>query len=130
MYEHIKGIPSEQHPQVSTIFKGTYNLCPPTPRYSNTWKLSTVVSLLDSIVSSTKLLIKLSIKTVLLLSLTRPLCSVNLANFLLSNLKYLPEGAMVMPACPSKQSRIGRPLKEFFFPVFEPNCNLYFLSSL
>ena len=31
---------------------------------------------------------------------------------------------MVMPACPLKQSRIGNPLKEFFFPAFESNSNL------
>ena len=100
--------PSIMHSQ------GAYNLHPPTPRYSNTWKVSTVVAWLDSIVvSNTKLpLIELSIKTVLLLSLTRPLRSADLANFLLPNLKYLPEGVMV------------KPLKEFFFPAFESNSNL------
>jgi len=88
--------------------------------------VSTVVTWLDSIeLSNEKLpLIELSIKTVLLLSLTRPLRSADLANFLLPNLKFLPEGALFMPACPSKQSRIGKPLKEFFFPAFEVNPNL------
>ena len=121
-----------QHPQVSRILKGAYNFRPPTPRYSNTWKVSTVVAWLDSIeLSNTKLpLIDLSIKPVLLLSLTKPLCSVDLGNFLLSNLRYLPEGVMVMPACPSKQSRIGKPLKEFFFPAFEYNSNLYPANAL
>jgi len=47
-----------------------------------------------------------------------------LANFLLLNLKFLPEGALFMPACPSKQRHIGKPLKEFFFPAFEVNPNL------
>ena len=124
--EHTEGIPIGQHSQVSRILKGAYNLHPPTSRYSNTWKVSTVVAWLDSVESSnTKLpLIDLSIKVVLLLSLTRPLRSADLANFLLTNLKYLPEGATVMPVYPSKQSRIGKPLKEFFFPAFESNSNL------
>ena len=126
IHEHIEGHPVGQHPQVTRILKGAYNLRPPTPRYSSTWKVSTVVTWLDSIeLSNEKLpLIELSIKTVLLLSLTRPLRSADLANFLLPNLKYLPEGALFMPACPSKQSRIGKPLKEFFFPAFEVNPNL------
>ena len=46
-----------------------------------------------------------------------------MANFLLSNLKSLPEGVMVMPACPTKKSHIGKPLKEFFFLAFESNSN-------
>ena len=112
IYEHIDGIPVGQHPLVARILKEACNLCPPTPRYSNTWKVSTVVVWLGSI------------KTVLLLSLTRPLQSADLSNFFLSSLKYLPEDAMIMPACPSKQSRVGKSRKEFFFPAFESNSNL------
>ena len=47
MHEHIKGIPNGQHTHVLDILTGAYNLCPPTPQYSNTWKVSTVIACLD-----------------------------------------------------------------------------------
>ena len=132
VHEYVEGKPIGQHPQIVRILKGAYNLRPPTPRYSNTWKVSTVITWLDSIeLSNGKLpLIDLSIKTVLLLSLVRPLRSADLANFLLPNLKYLPEGAIFMPTCTSKQSRVGKSLKEFFFPAFEANSNLCPVNGL
>ena len=48
VHEHIEGYPVGQHPQIERILKGAYNLRPPKPRYSNTWKVSTVVTWLDS----------------------------------------------------------------------------------
>ena len=36
IHEHIEDHPVGQHPQVTHILKGAYNLRPPTPRYSNT----------------------------------------------------------------------------------------------
>jgi len=48
VHEHIDGKPVGQHPQMARILKGKYNQCPPTPRYSSTWKVSTVVTWLDS----------------------------------------------------------------------------------
>ena len=49
VHEHIEGYPVGQHPQIAGILKGAYNLCPPKPGYSNTWKVSTVITWLDSI---------------------------------------------------------------------------------
>ena len=78
-----------QHPQIACILKGAYNLRSPKPCYSNTCKVNTVVSWLDSVdlKSSGLSLIKLSIKTVLLLALTRALRSADLASFQLSNIR-------------------------------------------
>ena len=106
VHEHIEGYPVGQHPQIARILKGAYNLRPPKPRYSNTWKVSTVVTWLDSIdlKSSGLSLMELSIKTVLLLALTRPLRSADLASFQLSNIRYLPEGVIITPSHLSKQS--------------------------
>ena len=115
-----------QHPQIAHVLKGAYNLRPSKRRYSNTWKVSTVVAWLDSIdlKSSELSLMELSIKTVLLLALIRPLRSVDLANFQLPNVRYLPEGMIITPSHLSKQSRIGKPVKDFFFPAFAINSNL------
>ena len=72
-----------QHPQIAHILKDAYNVRSPKPRYSNTWKVSTVVTWLDSINlnSSGLSLLELSIKTMLLLALTRPLRSTDLTSF-------------------------------------------------
>ena len=117
VHEHIEGYPVGQHPQIARILKGVYNLHPPKPRYSNTWKVSTVVTWSDSIdlKSSGLSLIELSIKTVLLLALTRPLRSADLASFQLSNIRYLPEGVIITPSHLSKQSRMGKSVKDFSF---------------
>ena len=117
VHEHIEGYPVGQHPQIARILKGAYNLRPPKPRYSNTWKVSTVVTWLDSIdlKSSGLSLMKLSIKTVLLLALTRPLRSADLASFQLSNIRYLPEGVIITPSHLSKQSQWESLLKIFSF---------------
>ena len=66
--------------------------------------MSTVVAWLDSIdlKSSELSLMELSIKTVLLLALTRPLRSADLANFQLPNVRYLPEGMIITPPHLSK----------------------------
>jgi len=73
-------------------------LHPPTPRYFSTWKVNIVVTWLDSTDSSNGklLLIDLSIKTVVL---TRP---ADIATFLITNLRFLPEGAVFISSCPSK----------------------------
>ena len=83
IYRHIEGYPVGH--------KGAFNLRPPTPQYSSTWKVNIVIIWLDSIELSNKklLLIETLTKIVLLLSLTRPLHLADLTNFLLPNLKYL-----------------------------------------
>ena len=55
---------------------------------------------------------KLSIKTVLLLALTRLLRSADLASFQLSNIRYLPEGVIITPSHLSKQSRMEKSVKD------------------
>ena len=49
IHEHIEGILVGQHPQAACILEWAYNLRPPTPQYSHTWKVSTMVARLDSI---------------------------------------------------------------------------------
>ena len=86
--------------------KGMYNMHPSKPCYFNIWEVSTVVTWLDStdLKSLGLSLMELSIKTVLLLALTRPLRSADLASFLISYLQYFPEGVINTPSHLSKQS--------------------------
>jgi len=69
-------------------------------------------------------MIDLSVKTALLLALTCPLRSSDLAGLALTNLKYIPEGEVFSSKNLAKQSHAGRPGKEFFFPSFPDNPNL------
>ena len=56
VHEYIKGIPNRQHSQVLFILKRAYNLHPPTPRYSNTQKVSTAVAWLGYLTQNYHLL--------------------------------------------------------------------------
>lgn len=101
--------------QIACILKGAYNIHPPKPCYSNTWKVNALWLLGWTILISELFLMELSIKTVLLLALTRPLRSVDLASFQLANIRYLPEGVIIIatPHLP-KQSCIGNIFRSHF----------------
>ena len=68
-------------------------------------------------------MIDLSVKTALLLVL--PLRSSDLDDLALTNLRYISEGVVFLPNKLAKPSCAGRPGKEFFFPSFPDNPNLY-----
>ena len=47
-HTRIEGLPVGQHPVVKRILKGACNINPPKPRYKSTWRVSQVVTWLDS----------------------------------------------------------------------------------
>ena len=59
----------------------------------------------------------LTFKTVMLLALTRPSRSADLSQLDVGARQYTPEGVTFTPRCLSKQSRQGKPIARFFFPV-------------
>ena len=124
--DHLVG----QHPMITRILKGVYNSRPPKPRYTTTWNVSQVVTWLDSRKNSEIPLLVLSMKVVTLCALTRPCRSAELANLDHLSLKFSPEGASVLPLTPPKQCRIGKPIKEYFFPSFTSNINICPASTL
>ena len=63
----------------------------------------------------------LTFKLVMLMALTRPSRSANLASLQLDRRRYKPEGVVFLPATLAKQSSQGRVLREFFFPSFPHN---------
>ena len=48
VHTRIEGLPVGQHPVVRRILKGAYNINPPRPRYKSTWRVSQVITWLDS----------------------------------------------------------------------------------
>ena len=61
----------------------------------------------------------LTIKTAMLLALTRPCRGADLAELDLNNRSYIPEGVVFQPSHLSKQSRPSHHNINFFFPKFE-----------
>ena len=86
---------------------------------------------MDSLGNNDQLSIQdLSSKTVMLMALTRPSRSVDLANLNPEHRRYGPEGVTFMPTKLAKQSRQSKTLSEFFFPAFPHNERLCPVRSL
>ena len=69
---------------------------------------------------------QLSLRTVMLLSLTCPSRSVDIAKLNLVGLRNTPEGGVFLPTALAKQSRSEKEFKEFLFPSLQRmrNCAL------
>ena len=132
MHAPVDGVSIGQHPLVSRLLKGAFHSRPPLPRYSGTWDVSRVLVYLDSHnLKDTNLTLKLlTLRTVMLLALTRPSRSADLARLSLSGFRMTPEGAVFLPVALAKQSNPGRAIKEFFFPRFSENAKLCPVHSL
>ena len=79
MHEKVDGVDVGQHPLITRLLKGVYNVRPPLPRYSDTWDVQLVLNYIESLGESDKLSLKsLSLKTVFLFAITCPSRSVDL----------------------------------------------------
>ena len=69
-HNHIEGVPIGQHPLVSWLLKGVYNIRPPQPRHSYTWDVDVVIKYLQSLGENNALPLKtLTQKLALLMAL-------------------------------------------------------------
>ena len=69
-HSQLEGVPIGQHPLVTRLLKGVYNLRPPMPRYSSTWDVGMVTKYLTSLGRNEDLPLKrLSQKLALLMAL-------------------------------------------------------------
>ena len=117
MHAPIDGVSIGQHPLVSRLLKGVFHVRSPLPRYSETWDVSMVLRYLTSLKLTGEISLKaLTLKTVMLLALTRPSRSVDLARLDISFVQKSPEGFFFRPVTLAKQDRQGKKLAEFFFP--------------
>ena len=130
-HDQEDGISIGKHPMICRVLKGAFNARPPLPRYTSTWSVETVLHYLESIGPSTSLSLKLlTFKLTMLLALTRPSRSADLASLQLDHRQFNPEGVVFLPVALAKQSRQGKPLKEFFFPSFPHNSELCPVETL
>ena len=81
VHDKADGYEVGQHPLVTRLLKGAYHQRPPQPRYSYTWRVDQVTSYINDLGENDKLsLSDLTAKTVMLLALSRPSRSADLAN--------------------------------------------------
>ena len=131
MHAPVDGVSIGQHPLVTRLLKGAFQTRPPLPRYTGTWDVNQVLDLLKNDPLDKGISLKhLSHRTVMLLALTRPSRSLDLAKLDLRGYRNTPEGAVFTPFALAKQSRPGKEVKEFFFPSFPENIKLCPVHSL
>ena len=131
VHERVDGYEVGQHPLVTRLIKGAFHERPPQPSYTTTWDVATVTTYLQSLGDNQQMHISdLTHKTVMLMALTRPSRSIDLAGLNTKCLKYSPEGVTFIPIELAKQSRQTKKIAEFFFPVFPANDRLCPVTTL
>ena len=122
VHDPVDGVEVGKHPTISRLLKGAFHTRPPLPRYTSTWNVQVVLQYLEGLGPSDALFLKqLTFKLTMLMCLTRPSRSADLASLQLDRHQYKPEGVVFLPAALAKQSSQGRVLREFFFPSFPHN---------
>ena len=120
VHEKVDGMEVGKHPLVSRVLKGVFNERPPRPKYASVWSVDLVLSMFKKDGDSTSLSLQdLTIKTAMLLALTRPCRGADLAELDLRNRSYVQEGVVFQPSHLSKQSRPSHHNVKFFFPKYE-----------
>ena len=119
VHDKVDGYDVGQHPLVSRLLKGAFHQRPPQPRYTQTWDVRVVTNYIRSMGANNSLSLQnLSHKLAMLMALTRPSRSADLANLDLKHRTYSAEGATFFPTTLSKQSRQKKHGTEFFFPKY------------
>ena len=125
VHEKVDGVPVGQHPIITRLVKGVFNVRPPIPRYSSTWDVQKVLNYLDSQGKQTPISLKaLTLKTAFLLAITRPSRSADLSQLNITRIRRGANGISFLPSALAKQSRQGKPIESFYFPAFLANTTL------
>ena len=125
VHEKVDGVPVGQHPIITRLVKGVFNVRPPIPRYSSTWDVQKVLKYLDSQGKQTPISLKaLTLKTAFLLAITRPSRSADLSQLNITRIRRGTNGISFLPSALAKQSRQGKPIESFYFPAFLANTTL------
>ena len=99
--------------------KGAFNEKPHMPRYSQFWDVGSVLCFSKQLGENNTLSLKwMSIKTAILMALTRPSRSADLSKSDIQSQTYTSKGAIFQPVHLAKQSCSAKPVKEFFFPYY------------
>jgi len=101
------------------MLKGVFNERPPVAKYSNFWNVGEVLRYLKGLGENDTLSLRLlTIKSAMLMALTRPARSVDLCQLDISARSFSAEGVTFKAQHLSKQSRAAKPLADFFYPRY------------
>ena len=118
-HENVDGVSVGSHPAVARLLKGVFHSRPPQPRYASFWDVGVVIRHIKDLGSNKELSLKqLTMKTVMLLALTRPSRSADLSKLDIHTRSFKSNGVVFRPLHLAKQSRSSRPVADFFFPSF------------
>ena len=107
-HKKIDGVVIGQHPLVSRLMRGVYNLRPPKPRYSVTWDVDAVVHYITNMGDNSNLLMALVVA-----SRVSELQALDLRFRV-----HKPDGVLFRLTGPTKTQKVGSPPKEWFFGAF------------
>jgi len=115
IHSKVDGQPVGQHPLVTRMLQGVYNERPPLTRYSTFWDVGVVLRYLKGLGENrTMSLQSLTLKSVMLLALTRPARSVDLSKLDIWACSFSSTGVIFKAQHLSKQSRSSKPLADFY----------------
>jgi len=91
IHDQVDDVTIGKHPLICWVLKGAFITRPPLPHYTATWDVQTVLRYLENMGPSSSLSLKyLSFKLTMLLALTRPSHSADLASLQLSHRRFSP----------------------------------------
>ena len=130
-HDRVEGVPIGQHPLVTRLLKGMYNLRPPQPRYSDTWNVDMVIQHLQSLGDNSKLTLKvLGQKLALLMALVEASRSSELNAQDVRYRVFKPEGVLFSLQTLTKKRACGAPPRQLFFAAFPEDQNLCVVQCL
>ena len=116
-HKRVDGMSIGEHPAISRVLKGAYQSRPPVPRYSAFWDVGVVIEYLKALGHNESLSLRmLTLKTTMLLALTRPSRAADLCSLDIQTRSFLAKGVIFRATHLSKQSRPSKPLSDFFLP--------------
>ena len=103
VHDKADGVPVGQHPIITRLIKGIFNVRPPIPRYSSTWDVQLVLNFLQTQGESETLPLKmLTLQNVFLLAITRPSRSADLSQLDTSRMRSGVNGVSFIPSTLAK----------------------------
>ena len=127
VHEQVDGHNIGQHPIITRLTKGIFNIRPPLPWYTCTWSVQAILNHIESLGDNNKMPLK---HLSLLLALTRPSRSADVSQLDISRRAYKSDGVCFYPSSLAKQSRQGSQIANFFFLSFPSNLALFPVSAL
>ena len=118
-HKEVEGVPIGQHPLVTRLMKGVYNLRPPKLLHTYTWDVDMVTTYIEKLGENANLpLRKLTQKLALLMALAAASRTSELQALDLRFRVYRPNGVLFRLVGTTKTQQVGSPPKERFFGAF------------